>query len=413
MRWLRKIRFSRHQRRLLKALTIDERMPGPMLHDFGAFLSFLREQDVRATGALQLPLRTLPEINARLARPLHLDLKRPVQKSYPHINGLYLLLRASGLVRIGGSAKKPLIVVDEEIRQRWQTLNPTERYLTLFETWLLRAPTEIINERETGGHFLPHTFERWGLFFLELPDQGLTVGDDEEAARSLRYWPGLHHLALMELFGLVAIQHGTPEPGKGWRIERVEPTPLGEAMLALLVSEFFSDHNKVQELKTAGRVPFGVLQPLLQPYFPTWGNNLSIPDWTFRPGTHIFKVAIAWLWRRIAIPGGQPLDALARAIVDSVDFTHDHLYDFRYQNRFGVVETIRHPFLGERPRTDEVLVGEVPLPVGQTMRFTYDFGDWWEFDLLLEAVDPDVSIDEATLLESHGVSPEQYRWHGV
>ncbi len=39
-------------------------------------------------------------MNERLSEPIQLDLKRPQQKSYPPINGLYLLLRASGLGQI-------------------------------------------------------------------------------------------------------------------------------------------------------------------------------------------------------------------------------------------------------------------------------------------------------------------------
>ena len=36
---------SRHER-LLRKLTIDEDGPGTMLHDFGAFLSFIQERDM-------------------------------------------------------------------------------------------------------------------------------------------------------------------------------------------------------------------------------------------------------------------------------------------------------------------------------------------------------------------------------
>lgn len=70
---------------------------------------------------------TLPEINARLARPLVLGMQRPQQKSYPHIHGLYLLVRASGLTLVDTAPKKPLLVVDDAVYPLWQGLNPTER----------------------------------------------------------------------------------------------------------------------------------------------------------------------------------------------------------------------------------------------------------------------------------------------
>lgn len=62
----------------------------------------------------------------------------------------------------------------------------------------------------------------------------------------------------------------------------------------------------------------------------------------------------------------------------------------------------------EGPWASELLVGNVPLHIGQKMTFLYDFGDRWEFDVTLEQVDPELDIKEATILEAHGEPPEQY-----
>ncbi len=412
-RSLEEIQFSPEHERTLRGLTIDESGPGTVLHDFDAFLTFLKEQEeVQVTSRNQLRLRVLPEINARLARPVELGLKRPQQKSYPHIHGLYLLLRASGLTCIEGTAKKPLLVVDDAVYRVWESLNPTERYCTLLETWLLRGLPEIIGERGFSGICVPETFRRWQWFFLRIPDEGLPISGDKEAENSLRYTPGWHNLGLLDLFGLVSVRRGPPEPGKGWRIERIDRTPLGDALLALLLAEFFGDFgNILLQLEAEKKMPFGVLQPTLQPYFPDWQNNLSVPEWVFREGTHVFKVSLGRIWRKIAIPGDQTLDALASAILNAVEFDHDHLYEFEYQNRFGASERVNHPYMDEGPWTSEVLVGDVPLRAGQTMTFVFDFGDWWEFDVTLECVDPDMVIEEPVVLEKHGESPDQYGWY--
>jgi hypothetical protein len=42
------------------------------------------------------------------------------------------------------------------------------------------------------------------------------------------------------------------------------------------------------------------------------------------------------------------------------------------------------------------------------MTFLFDFGDNWEFELLLEAVEPDRAVDKVEILETHGEAPEQY-----
>jgi hypothetical protein len=408
-----KLEFSSKHEQVLQDLIIGESGPGTILRDFEMLLGYLRQAGLPVTGKSQLPLRVLPEINVRLTHPLQLGLKRPLQKSYPHIHGLYLLLRASGLTCVGGTSEKPLLLVDQAVHQVWESLNPTERYGNLLEAWLLRGKPEIIGEDRRPLFLIPDNFEMWISFFGKIPDEGLQIAGDRDAEQWLRYRPGWHNLGLLELFGLVTVQHGPPVSGKGWQIERIYRTPVGDALLALLYTEFFGDFDKILELEGKGKVPFGVLQPVLQPYLPQWENNLSVPVWAFREGTHIFKVSLERLWRRIAIPADQTLARLASTILNAVEFDHDHLYEFSYQNRFGILERVNHPYMDEGPWTSEVLVGDVPLRIGQAMTYLYDFGDQWEFDVSLEQVDPEMVIEDSVTLEAYGESPEQYpRWDG-
>jgi hypothetical protein len=396
---------------VLRDLVVNESSPGTVLHDFDAFLMFIKEQELSVTPMHQLRRRVLPEINARLARPLQLGLKKPLQKSYPHIHGLYLLVRASGLTCIEGTAKKPLLVVDDAVYRVWEGLNPTERYCTLLETWLVRGHPEIINERGRSLFRIPQTFREWQSFFLRIPDEGMPIAGDKDAEDLLRYWPGWHNLGLLDLFGLILVQDGPPDPGKGWHIERIERTPLGDALLAQLQIEFFGDIDNILALESEDKIPFGLLQPALQPYLPAWKNNLSVPEWAFREGAHIFQVSLGPVWRRIAIPADHDLDALASAILNAVAFDHDHLYEFKYRNRFGILERVNHPFMDDGPWTSEVLVGDVPLRAGQTMTYVFDFGDWWQFGVTLERVDPELMIEEPVVLEGHGEPPAQYGWY--
>jgi hypothetical protein len=402
------IEFSPEHERVLRGLTIDESGPGTVLHDFEALLAFLAEGERQVTRTHQLRLHMLPEINARLARPLELGLKRPQQKSYPPIHGLYLLVRASGLTRIEGTSGKPLLVVDGAVHRVWQGLNPTERYCTLLEAWLLRGHPEIIGERGRPWVCFPGAFGEWQWFFLRIPDEGLPIAGDKGAEILLRYTPGWHNLGLLDVFGFISVRPGPPEPGKGWRIERIDRTPLGDALLALLQAEFFGDIDHILQLESEGKIPFGLLQPALQPYFPEWRNNLSVPERAFREGTHVFKVSLGRTWRRIAIPADQTLDALASAILNAVRFSHDHLYAFSYRNRLGTLERAYHPYMDEGPWATEVRIGDVPLPVGQTMTYLYDFGDRWRFDVTLERVDPGLAVEGPVVLEQHGEPPPQY-----
>lgn len=397
-------------KRLLRDQTIDEDGPGTILRDFEALLDYIDEHTPDVTPKQRvLSLSTLPEINERLAHPLDLGLKRPMQKSYPPIHGLYLLVRASGLTRIEGDT----LQVDEEVAQVWTGLNPTERYFTLLESWLLWGQAEMLGERSGGfaSGFAGESFKKWMRFATWIPDEGLPVAETSTEG-SLTYLPGWHNLGLLDLFGLMRIHDAPSKPGEGWHIERIERTTFGDALLALLSIEFFSDWSNILELERQQSISFGVLQPIIQPYFPEWEKNLRISEDEFQEGVHIFKVSLGRIWRRIAISTKSSLDALAYAILDAVSFDRDHLYQFTYRDRFGALAEVQHPYMDEGPWTDEVRIGDLPLSVGQTMTFVFDFGDWWEFDVELERVEPleeFPSLEGPVVLEEHGEAPEQYR----
>ena len=411
-----KVEFSKKHKRFLRNLTIDEDGPGTILRDFAAMVGYVQERKLPLTPMYQLPRRTLPEINARLAHPLQLGLSHPLQKSYPHIHGLYLLVRASGLTAIAGTARKPVLVVDDVVYHAWEGLNPTERYGALLEAWLLRGHEEIIGEDRRSQFFIPETFHNVVYSLSQIPDSGMEFAGYKDAIDRLGYYPGWHNVGLLELFGWISVQHGTPVPGEAWQIEHIWRTPVGDAFLAALYDGFFGDRDQVLQLEGEGMVPSGALQPALQPYLPAWRRPFAVPRWSFRDGLHVFKVSLdRCLWRRIAIPADLPLDALASGILDAYEFDHDHLYEFSYLNRFGVQERVNHPYMDEGPRASEVRVGDVPIGVGGTMTFTYDFGDWWEFAVTLERVEaPDASVESPVVLESEGEAPEQYgTWVGL
>jgi hypothetical protein len=279
MQWLpfQEIEFSPERGQVLRDTVIDENGPGTILHDFGAFLVFLRTRNLPVTPRHQLPRRILPAINERMTKPLKLGLKRPMQKSYPHINGLYLLVLASRLATVEGTSKEPLLVVDDAVYRAWDDLDATERYFTLLEAWLLRGYPELIGEEGRRWYGMPETFGHCKRLVQRIPDAGMAVAGDKEIERRLRRRPGWHNLGLLEMFGLIAVEHGPPESGRGWRIQRMRRTPLGDALMALLHNRFFDNVDKVRHFRDKQEIPFGVLRPVVQPYFPGWERSLSIP----------------------------------------------------------------------------------------------------------------------------------------
>jgi hypothetical protein len=412
MLWSQEVlEWTDEHERTLRLLEVSERGPGTILRDFEALLSFVRKRELPVSKTYELlPLKVLPEINARLAQPIELGLKRPQLKSYPHIQGLYLLLRASGLGRVEGTPSSPIMVIDEDVYRSWAGLNATERYFTLLETWLLRGQPEIVGERAGRFHFIGSYFGDCASLLQIAGGEGLDIGDGDLAEWYYRYRPGLYGIALLELFGFLSIVHGPPQEGEGWQMERVTSTPLGLAIFALLGKEVFSDFDKMLHLEEISLESFGALQPVVQPYVSAWQNNLVLPAWAFRKGVHIFKVSLGrGLWRRIAIPGALLLEDLAETIIGAFEFTYDHLYRFSYRNRFGIETHAYHPYMDDGPRASEVRVGDVPLQEGQSMTYLYDFGDQWMFEVTLERVGPpDRAMKEPAILDVRGEAPEQY-----
>ena len=91
----------------LKQQVITEGGPGSILKDFQILLDFVGDTGIVVSGKhCLIPLKHLSELNQSLTAPIQLDLKRPKQKSFPPINGLYLILRASGLGQIVNQGKK-------------------------------------------------------------------------------------------------------------------------------------------------------------------------------------------------------------------------------------------------------------------------------------------------------------------
>lgn len=404
------IKFRPQHKRVLRDTVIDAAGPGTILRDFAAFLAYFLEQRRPLTRNHQLKLKDLPILNARLTRPIEHGLKRPQQKSFPHLNGLYLLLRASGLTYVDTAKKTPVLVVDEALYEVWQALNPTERYCTLLETWLLRGHPQIIGERDPAWRCVPETFGGWGSFFIQIPDSGLQIAGEPFIDDRIRYTLGWHNLGLLELFGLLDVQAAPPQLGQAWLVERSNRTLWGDALLGLLYTEFFNDFGNILALKQEGHDFFGAFHTLLQTYFPAWQTVLRPPDAVFQAGVYIFKVLLCKdVWWRIAIPAEYMLDDLAYAILHAAQFDSDHLYRFSYQNRLGIEENVHHAYMDEGPWTSEVYVGDLPLQVGQTMDYLFDFGDDWHFAVTLERIDPpDATLQQTVILEAHGEAPEQY-----
>lgn len=406
------VKFTKSREQILRNQVIDAEQPGPVLRDFRMVLEFVGIQGVKASGKYNLlPIESIAELDARLSRPLRLQLKRPQLRSHPYLWGLQLLLRASGLSRVEGTGAQARLLLDEPMLVRWDTLNPTERYFTLLEAWLRVGRTEMVGGQGFGPFrsLLVTCLQTW----QSLPAEGERYNLKNPQYVYVSFLGReFYQLALMDLFGLIEVEQPPPKVTP-WSPAGMRHTQFGDALFSLLAEHlpakrynFFEEEVSPQELH------FGEWQPIFQPYFPEWRENLHVPEMAPREGIFLFRVSLGKVWRRIALRAGDTVDRLVSWILKSVDFDSDHLYELLYRDRFGRTIRILHPYMeeqGEGPFGDEVAISELPLAPGQSMTLVYDFGDNWHFGVLLEAIEPPgVKIKAPRILEKHGQAPEQY-----
>jgi hypothetical protein len=420
MKWPAELTKPQEQCLRDQAFTADQ--PGSLLHDFQMLLDYLGlHAGVEAPGKHNLlPLKLIHELDHRLSRPLRLQMERPLLRSHPYLQGLNLLLRASGLSRVEGAGAKARLVVDPAMLVQWDELNPTERYFNLLEAWLRFGRPEMVGDRRDIGEGLLYP-SLWA--WRELPEEGKRYDITRPSEVFIGgIYRNFYQLALMDLFGTVEVEH-PHRPVMPWCPAGVKHVPFGDALFTLISSRFdplrgayiarATEDDEDEDVDEGEDTPegprFGDWQPVFQPYFPEWRKNLEFPETEAREGTFIFRVSLGKVWRLIAIPAEHTLEDLVTQILRSVQFDHDHLYNFSYRDRSGTAVRISDPRCGDSPCTDEVRIGELPLDPGQTMDFLYDYGDNWEFTIKLERVEPPgTKIKAPRIMESHGKAPEQY-----
>jgi hypothetical protein len=411
------LKVTVQQEQFLKSLVIDENGPGTILRDFEMLLNLIKETPLELTPTHQLSSNAITLINSKLVNPIEHGLKPVSQKSFPQVHGLFLLVQASGLTEVIPTKKGRLLEIADDLYTQWQTFNSYDRYGNLLESWYLRTQS-----REYQGLFdINETFVRCVQLWFETRAKGRIAKERNGLLSELGSYLGTENLGLMDLFGLVQIERSRVVDKRGWQITQINNMPLADAMFPALADGYFLKSTLgtlMSRLVSDYSSLFGVLKPVMQAYWPRWQRELPLAAAEFREGCYTFKLALKErrsdlslneMWRQVAIDASATLDDLAFALLDSIDFDADHLYQFAYQTRYGTIQQVKPPQMKEHDLdTSQVLVGNLPLKIGQTMIFTFDFGANWQFAVTLEKIKPGSVIHTPEIIGSHGKAPEQY-----
>ena len=109
------------------------------------------------------------------------------------------------------------------------------------------------------------------------------------------------------------------------------------------------------------------------------------------------------VWRRVQLRADTRLDQLHEILQAALGWENYHMHVFEFgEQRFGV----RDPeldFSDER----QVTLGEL-TDIGTRFRYTYDFGDDWHHEILIEdLLDPEPNIHYPILVDAKGACPPE------
>ena len=119
--------------------------------------------------------------------------------------------------------------------------------------------------------------------------------------------------------------------------------------------------------------------------------------------SYIFKIKLRGLskpcvWRRISVPENLTFAEFHLVIQSAFGWTNTHLYEFvdtLFRPKYRVVESSHFEFCGAQDvqNAEETLMSEYLKSKGDKCIYTYDFGDGWEHDVVLEGVENDGKSD--------------------
>jgi hypothetical protein len=112
------------------------------------------------------------------------------------------------------------------------------------------------------------------------------------------------------------------------------------------------------------------------------GTSPHVEQTIFRVKVKLMGVAKPPVWRRLLVPAEIRLDHFHRVIQAAMGWEDYHLHVFSAESaEYGEPD----PELGHRDERRATLSCMLGVP-GDRVRYTYDFGDDWEHDVVLEEV---------------------------
>lgn len=420
----------------------------PILDDFDLYLTFLRSHDsVPVTNSNNhLKQADLFRINEEMHFKAAWVTAKSMQPHYPLLNFFYQVVIAGGLARVHHEKKGIYLRINPGQLEKYDLMTRTERYFFLLESlWCHLNWEELTGARSL--YFAETIFELLRLAAESAPGQAFEVQDrsiydsggrkpvhvncnrsiyevfrflgfyDMEPDTSLTKKPDSYAFPYKAIIAQELSQHLVPvlleqRPLPVWNLRASqEPDMFGEfESIANMLSGQAGEQETVPVQEFSRPV-----EPFIEAFKPLFAPGELSEDFyareeNFIGGRYSIKVSLSRkLYRTIAIGASATLEDLHLAIQEAYKFDDDHLYAF-YMDGKAWSDAGFYDRRGERgPFTDEVRLGELNLYAGKQFLYLFDFGDCWEFKVLVQKIEQQMpEPDKASIVEEKGEAPEQY-----
>lgn len=398
---------------------INEQAIRNTIDDFRKFCEYIEtNKPVLSKKKTQLGKKDLFEINALLDFRKDVVAPNYQQESYPVIDLMFHLAVDGKLYRKTAGAKGNIMLSAVPGKAEFDQLNIFEQYAFLFETfWCTFDFLEILR---FGGKPINKAVK---VFARSAPGERLKKG---AFSKQRDYDPMFSYMSVLihyfNYFGLcdfIPIVEGNKKLTRyDDSIEAVIPTEFGINLFKILSGQKIERWNLLclnafgfYEGDVRDDPGFVPLYKMMAPLFPPGAINNTVSVATaIEKGSYLFKVTVATgVWRKIELSHKHTLLDLHDAIQSAFGFDDDHLYSFFMDAKRYSRNVFESPNCENGPYVDELSIGELELHEGQRILYLFDYGDSWEFNVVLEKIDSSRKLPRTPkIVEKKGKAPEQY-----
>ncbi len=434
--------FQERRRLICMNYIINEIDVKNTVDDFIEFCNFIEREKPLATAKGDLSTKACYEIN-KVLRYSQNDAKTTDRMHrYASASLWFAVAKEAGFIVCEPIKGGKNVCVATEKYTTFKAINVFSQYIVIFHIWFCFVDAEVqYNERgftaivsrlldEIFAQLVQNGSETWIEYSEE--EESQVFGADKNPIQVVmeRYYRTACNLRDL---GFVIFEDSEKrEKYFNWPIiGKLKPTGFGVLMSQVCAQRSYARFNVY-----ADEVYFNMIwgdnipssenveeetPPFIPPFldcFPQGSIDMqSVNDLIFENSDannddRVFEFTVSLskkCYRVIRCLPRHTFEDLHLAIQEAFEFANDHLYSFFLDGIPFSLYAVNSPYSEEPPYTDKVCLGDKRLINKQRILYLFDYGDSWEFDVVLDVKhDSTIVLKKPEIIKSVGEAPEQY-----